>query len=104
MSRSKEIIEGTDSLIDDEVQNPEIKTTTENVAEKVIDKMVDKSPIENLSLKVSIEPNKKMGIIRYLQLHPTGNKTLDRTLQKLFGSESHTESEWGVIINNFLNS
>lgn len=82
-----------------EETKPTITAETKAIAEKVVEK-----PVESVANKVAIEPNKKIGIVRYLQLHPTGNKTLDRTLTKLFGSEVHTEAEWEKIINDFLNS
>lgn len=46
---------------------------------------------------------KKYGIVRYFQMHPIENKTLERTLRKMYGSEAHTSAGWGQVISDFLN-
>lgn len=104
MSRTSQTAE---AVVEETVTEPVVKEVIETkptTTAKATDKVVAKEPVESLSLKVAIDPTKKIGITRYLQLHPTGNKTLDRTLTKLFGSEVHTEAEWEKIINDFLNS
>lgn len=101
-------VESTEVINTAEVETTEVietkpaTTDTKAIVEK--DVVTGKTPVTNVAVKVAIEPSKKIGIVRYLQLHPTGNKTLDRTLTKLFGSEVHTESEWEKIIIDFLNS
>ena len=54
-------------------------------------------------VKESLTAEKKYGIVRYFQMNPIENKTLERTLKKMYGGEAHTLGEWKSVIENFLN-
>lgn len=104
MSRSKEQIDSNEEIVE-EATVETLETVEEKVEPvKISNNKIETKSVETAVMKVAIEPNKKMGITRYLQLHPTGNKTLDRTLTKMYGNEVHTENEWEKIINDFLYS
>ncbi len=64
-----------------------------------------KAEAENVSSDVNenIAAEKKYGIVRYFQMNPLENKTLERTLKKMYGRESHSLSGWKSVIEKFLN-
>lgn len=65
------------------------------------------SEAENASSGEAVEENltaeKKYGAVRYFQMNPLENKTLERTLKKMYGGESHSLSGWKSVIEKFLN-
>ena len=52
----------------------------------------------------AVASNKRIGIVRYLQIHPMEDKTVEKLLKKTFAKDAYTESEWVVVIEEFLNS
>lgn len=96
------------SAVESEVQTAE-KSEAADGAEKP-DGTEDSSATseaENVSsvqdVKENLAAEKKYGIVRYFQMNPIENKTLERTLKKMYGRESHTVGEWKSVIANFLN-
>lgn len=111
MSRVKTVADEEETSVDEtesssaseiENQSAEESGTSDNTEDSA-----SKAEAENVSSDSDVNENiaaeKKYGIVRYFQMNPLENKTLERTLKKMYGRESHSLSGWKNVIEKFLN-
>lgn len=80
------------------------RTVKTNEVESFVENKTKPEKEEKQTVGLKLNPSVKVGIIRYLQLYPFTNKTVEKVLIKMYAKKSYTETEWKEIINEFINS
>ena len=101
-TESETVDTSTETTVESSTTDSSVTTTESTVETTTTVASTSSATITTTSNVLS--PTKKIGIVRYLQLHPLGNRTLELTLKKMYSKEVHTEDEWVTVIEDFLNS
>ena len=94
----------TTDTVEDSASSSETVSSETTETDSAGTESTEKTTVETETTTETVKTTeKKYGIVRYFQMYPMENKTLERTIKKMYGREAHTITEWKQVIEDFLN-